>query len=370
MKANAVAANGPLGFHNERSLPEPNMPQHQWEAVVGQTSYLSPQNNGMAQYIIDLRSGSLTNVNDPEQLPDMELFPMSMLETSFDNAAASSLPGSPAIQEDLGTQTHQHFAPENSPSLVCEIYHHLPPDFESQAVQDSQARAVDKDSEPILQTHQATISSSDLARKQQGHVAPAESEINMLGEAQGQGHVSISSHTVSERQNGARPLRSKSLGTQTSDPTNENIEARFKQIFNAIKEAGFDSFDDMSIQYYTAKFEEDTEMHWAQSRSRNRSLYSFLASLHTSAMTWTSREVQGYRQQIAEAAETLYVSELMQAKKEIVPDEGRRSLNRAERESSPQQPNGVQDLWQIISKMERNQDIKREKRTVRRKVRS
>ncbi|CAK4033795.1 Hypothetical predicted protein [Lecanosticta acicola] len=102
---------------------------------------------------------------------------------------------------------------------------------------------------------------------------------------------------------------------QRQTPNLGTLEAKFEHILYAVEEAGFESFDDLLTQYYTARFKDDTVAYWAQSRSRNRFLHTFLAALHEDTGSWSDREAQGYRQHIACTAERLYVSEFAYAKR-------------------------------------------------------
>lgn len=100
--------------------------------------------------------------------------------------------------------------------------------------------------------------------------------------------------------------------------TRTDLEDRFGRILDIVEEAGFDSFDSMAAQYYTAKFRENTTPHCAQSLSRSRHLRRLLASLHDSTKDWSSRETQGYREEIIRSAESIYVEELRRFKQSNV----------------------------------------------------
>ena len=159
--------------------------------------------------------------------------------------------------------------------------------------------------------------------------------------------------------------------SETLDTINaEDLETRFENLIKAVQEAGFESIDDMSAQYYTATFKEDTVSYWAQSRSRSRFLHAFLASLHASTNKWSDREIQGYRQQILEAAESFHVNELSDAREDFIQNEERRSQTLGENASLlvTQTAMSVQSLWQAIAEMERSQDFKQKKMILREKV--
>jgi hypothetical protein len=151
----------------------------------------------------------------------------------------------------------------------------------------------------------------------------------------------------------------------------QNLEARFEHIIKAVGEAGFQSIDDMSTQYYTAVFKEDTALYWAQSRSRSRFLHVFLASLHASTNNWSDREVRGYRQRITEAAESFYAHELSSAKQEIINKE--RWFERQTGDGEITSPisgiaNSVGDIWHIIMNMKFSHDFKQRKTIIQERV--
>jgi hypothetical protein len=152
----------------------------------------------------------------------------------------------------------------------------------------------------------------------------------------------------------------------TSD--NDDLDSRFERVIRAVEDAGFESIDQMSALYYTAIFKEDTVSHWAQSRSRSRSLHAFLALLHESTTKWSPREVQGYRQHITGAAEKLYIDEFLHARKEILKNQVCCGENCKIPTPSSPSTLGVQSLWQTIADMELSPEFKMKKAMIREQV--
>lgn len=153
-------------------------------------------------------------------------------------------------------------------------------------------------------------------------------------------------------------------GTHSPKLQEENLETRFESVIRAVEKAGFESIDDMSTQYYTAIFKEDSVPYWAQARSRSRSLPTFLASLHESTKDWTDRDAQGYRQQIMHSAESVHLNELSSATKKVVQGEERRKSTEEEASAS------FEILWKAITELDKFPDIKQKKMTIRANVSS
>lgn len=103
------------------------------------------------------------------------------------------------------------------------------------------------------------------------------------------------------------PARHQPKIASSSGRNLEDLETRFARVIKIVEESGFEGIDDLSTQYYTAAFKEDTAPFWAQSRSRSRSLPGFLSFLHESTKTWPTRDMQGYKQQVTNMAEDIYV---------------------------------------------------------------
>lgn len=153
-------------------------------------------------------------------------------------------------------------------------------------------------------------------------------------------------------------------GTHNPKLQGEDLETRFESIIRAVEKAGFESIDDMSTEYYTAIFKEDSVPYWAQARSRSRSLPAFLASLHESANDWMDRDVQGYRQQIMHSAESVHLNELSSATEKVVQgEEGRKS-------TEEEAPASFEFLWKAITELDKIPDIKQKKMTIRANVSS
>ena len=214
------------------------------------------------------------------------------------------------------------------------------------------------------------MSTSNITRNSYDSVVAPNFKPIHRGETQDQTNSNISSHTRSEADIESNLAQSALPETPDTTPNAEDLETRFENLIRAVQEAGFESIDDMSAQYYTATFKEDTVSYWAQSRSRSRFLHAFLASLHASTNDWSDRESQGYRQQILEAAESFHVSELSDAREDLMQNEERGSQALGENASSPvsRTAMSVQNLWQTIGEMELSQDFKQKKAMLREKV--
>ena len=94
------------------------------------------------------------------------------------------------------------------------------------------------------------------------------------------------------------------------DGTNGTNTIRFQTILDAVQAAGFESFDAAVSDYYTHAFEKNSAVDLAQKTSRARRLGGVMTSLHDSSATWTLWEARGYRHQVVEAAESIYVNEV------------------------------------------------------------
>ena len=345
------------------SVPEKTLTQHQSDASMDQNLYTTYQSGEMVSAMDFSLPGSPENASDSGQLPDLEQHMIPISEASFDNHGPAFLPESLGMRQDLMAQAYRGYQSQNDPSLVYQMPQQQLPQCQPQAARLSHT------TRPIVQTHHSfppVISTSNAKQMSHNSFVPPNSHRSSSGENQDQ----INSNSSSRSDNGSSFALSGLPETPDSIPDTGDLEARFENVFKAVEEAGFESIDDMSTQYYTANFKEDTVSHWAQSRSRSRSLHAFLASLHASTNNWSDREVQGYRQQITGAAESLYVSELSYAKKDMMQNRDTRSQTQGEKASSPvtRSAMSVQSLWQLIAEMEVSQDFKQKKTMIREKV--
>ena len=327
---------------------------------MNQNPYTAYQSGEMVSAMNFSLPGSPENGSDSGQLPDLGQHMMPMSEASFDNHGSAFLSESLGMRQDLMAEAYRGYQSQNDPSLVYEMSQQQLSQCRSHAARPSHT------TQPLVQTHHSfppITSTSDATQMSHNSFVPPNANRSSSGEIQDQ----INSDSSSKSDNG-----SSSGLPETSDsiPNTGDLEARFETVIKAVEAAGFESIDDLSTQYYTANFKEDTVSHWAQSRSRARSLHAFLASLHASTNNWSDREVQGYRQQIMEAAESLYVSELSCARKDIMQNRDTRSQTQGEKASSPvtQSAMSVQNLWRTIAEMELSQDFKQKKTMIREKV--
>lgn len=150
-----------------------------------------------------------------------------------------------------------------------------------------------------------------------------------------------------------------------------DLESRFEQVIRAVEDAGFESIDDMSTQYYTGNFREDSISFEAQSRSRRRSLHTFLQALHSSAGHWSSREVQGYRHQLIGAAENLYIDEFLNAQRSCSNSNTTDYRKASMQGLCPPQPKVgalVSRLWQTMAELNLVNHVQERKRFYRDEV--
>ena len=276
--------------------------------------------------------GSPESVKFADQPLEMEQQMIPILETSFDSAGTAFFPEHLCLPQDL--VVNMIFPSQSYPSLVHEFPQQQPPQYQVQDAQPS-TRAEFEVSKQILPTHhpisstqpspmraEAEVSRSLLQTRlssslnpssptraeaegpgplaQTAHlfsstmspsnttrisynsiVAPSFNPVHQ-GETQDQPNSNNISRTRSEADTESNLAQSALPETPDIIPNAEDLETRFENLIKAVQEAGCESIDDMSAQYYTATFREDTVSYWAQSRSRSRFLHAFLASLHAS----------------------------------------------------------------------------------------
>ena len=333
---------------------------------MNQNHYTTYQNGEMVSAMDFSLPSSPGNASESGHLPDFEQHMILISAASFDNPGAAFFPESLGMRQNFMAQAYRGYQSQYDPSLVYE----MPQQQQQQQPQcKSQAPRRSHTTRPPVQTHHSfppVMSTSHATQMSHNSFVPLNSDRSSSGENQDQ----VNSNSSSQSDNGSSSALSGLPETPASVPDTGDLEARFENVIKAVEEAGFEGIDDMSTQYYTANFKEDTVSRWAQSRSRSRSLHVFLASLHESTKNWSDREVQGYRQQIAEAAESLYVSEFSYARKDILQNRDTRSQTHGEKASSPvnQSAMSVQTLWQMIAEMELSPDFKQKKMMMREKV--
>ena len=93
-------------------------------------------------------------------------------------------------------------------------------------------------------------------------------------------------------------------------PSNTAIEPRIDGVLNSIHKFGFKGLEDFVIQYFTADLDENSSTLTAQSLSRSRHLRELLAALSASAQRWSSREAQGFKDEITRSAEAIYMEQV------------------------------------------------------------
>ena len=128
------------------------------------------------------------------------------------------------------------------------------------------------------------------------------------------------------RPSGTAGLRRATVGSQSSGPMSPGDAAsaaaaaatntsRFKAILTFVRAAGFPDFDSMVTSYYTSNFQKNSVAELAQRSSRGRRLGQVLESLQESSSEWTVWESRGYREQVTDSAQGMYVQELEQVVK-------------------------------------------------------
>lgn len=368
-----------------------SLTQHQSEESIHQIPHTTYQGSEMISALDFPLAGAPQGPDDSYQLPDSEQHMMPVSEASFDNVDIAYFADNLSIRQDPLTQAFTGFLSQNDPSLVYKMHQQQPAQYQPQVdrpsrtraesevsrtllqtnysmspTQTPHTRATAEISRPTLQTHNVSppaISTVEITRNSTDSFITPDFRSILPGEDQDQINSDSNSNTPSEGDIDSDSAQSGLPGTPGFNLEAGDLEARFERIIKTVEEAGFESIDDMSAQYYTATFKEDTVSHSAQSRSRSRSLHAFLATLHASTSSWSDREVQGYRQQITEAAESFYVGELSSAMEDIMQIGYRRSQALGEKALSPIPPTALsaQDLWQMVGEIELSHDFKQKK---------
>lgn len=88
-----------------------------------------------------------------------------------------------------------------------------------------------------------------------------------------------------------------------------SMEERFDFVVESVQNAGFKNMDDMVLSYYTAAFDEDSDMFHEQRMSRKRGLPAVLSRLRGSTGAWPEYEREAYQAEVLKNAESLLVGE-------------------------------------------------------------
>ena len=349
------------------SPPGKGVTQKPWETSMNQVHFPTDDTGNMISAMDFSLPGFAGNMDDASHMPDLERQMIPMPREGFDNFETVYPPATLGMQHKMVEEAYRMFLSQNDSSMVSGIAPRQSPSRPLQMNPPS-TKAEAQDSQPLPRRHNPSpqhMSTSDDAKKPPGStIAPHSGQTSSGGNQDPAGSNSDTSplSTTDAEMTSEHFSR---LQTPGVDPDAGDLEARFERIIRIIEEAGFESIDDMSMQYYTATFREDTPPYWAQSRSRSRSLPSFLAALHASAEKWPSREVQGYRQQIAEAAESLYVREFAHVIRNVVQNGDH--LTQPVTPVSPMSPN-MKSLWQTIADLELSPDFRHKKVVIREMV--
>ena len=86
--------------------------------------------------------------------------------------------------------------------------------------------------------------------------------------------------------------------------------SEFENILNVIEDAGFDSVDMMTAQYYSANFRPNSIAQLAQANSRSRDLRQLIQALQKTTPYWSKQETQAYEEEIIQSAKSICLAEL------------------------------------------------------------
>lgn len=119
------------------------------------------------------------------------------------------------------------------------------------------------------------------------------------------------SEKQSRQENSIRGRSNSPLGREKSCPLGKDptLDDRFEYILECAKQVGFDDFDSLVANYYTAEFSDCSILSNEQRLSRNRRLPGILAKLREKSEGWTKWERQGYQDEILKSAETIFAAE-------------------------------------------------------------
>lgn len=94
------------------------------------------------------------------------------------------------------------------------------------------------------------------------------------------------------------------------------LSSRIESAMEAIRALGFDSIDELAVQYYTADLQDRPVLAHIQRLSRRRGLTRVLASVREQVRDgWTDWEAQGYQEEIVRTAEEVLNDEFSEFSK-------------------------------------------------------
>ena len=91
---------------------------------------------------------------------------------------------------------------------------------------------------------------------------------------------------------------------------NALIEVRMAYALEGAKAAGFQSFEESIVAYYTTCFDKMTSLYDQQRRSRGRRLPQLLAAWCNAARGWSDWERKGFQEEILQGTEDILAEEL------------------------------------------------------------
>ena len=141
------------------------------------------------------------------------------------------------------------------------------------------------------------------------------------------------------------------------------LEARIERVLESIRRAGFPSLEQFAIAYFTADLDADSPAYTAQSLSRSRHLRELLAALSCNARHWSTREAQGFRDEIVRSAEQEYTQEL-----QLLTEHMRRETTQAPTPSGEASPGKALRLEHLTAHLVLQGGLKHRKKEVQEEV--
>lgn len=95
-----------------------------------------------------------------------------------------------------------------------------------------------------------------------------------------------------------------------STSSDADMTPRFVMVLEALRQAGFQDFEEMVLAYYTSRFEWGSVPAMHQSVSRSRRLKATLLELQKSSSQWPRWESRKFHKTVSEVAVSLYTAEM------------------------------------------------------------
>lgn len=110
-----------------------------------------------------------------------------------------------------------------------------------------------------------------------------------------------------------RPLQPRDAPLQSSPM----LESQLQHMIAYLRAMGFQSFDALATIYYTGLFGGSLQLHNEQRQSRSRRLPALISELVLDAKHWSSKERQGFYDEISKATEDTLIAEMHDSKDSI-----------------------------------------------------